>query len=207
MKTLGVLAQKGGVGKTTLALHWAVMAHQLGESVAIIDTDTQGSAASWGRRRKSEEPVVLEASESNLGEALDACQGAGITLSLIDTMPRIERPSVQAARKANLVVIPCGPTVLDIEAIGGTIAIAERVGVPALIVLNQCRHSSRVNDKAAHILQEYGLPICPSYIMRRAVLEDSFVDGSAVNEVEPMGKAAAEIEASWTWISEYLHRS
>ncbi len=207
MKTLGVLAQKGGVGKTTLTLHWAVAAHLRGEKVAVIDTDTQGSAASWGRRRATEEPAVLEATEGNLGDALAACKGAGMTLSLIDTMPRIESPSVEAARKADLVVIPCGPTVLDIEAIGGTIAIAERVGVPALIVLNQCRHSSGVNDKAAEILREYGLPICPSYIMRRAVLEDAFVDGSAVNEVEPSGKATAEIEASWGWISEHLNGS
>ena len=204
MQVIGVLSQKGGAGKTTLALHWAVMAMEATSptAVAVIDTDSQRSAAEWGERRASETPAVLEANESNLEQAIDACRDAGMKWVIVDSMPRVESPSVKVARLADLVVIPCGPTVLDISAIGATIAITERVKVPAVIVMNQCRHSSTINERAAQVLADYGLPICPTFVMRRAALEDAFVDGSAVTEIEPKGKGAAEIRESWTWIQQ-----
>lgn len=206
MKTIGVLSQKGGAGKTTLALHWAVLAAEDSDAVAVIDTDSQRSAAEWGVRRKTESPAVLEANESNLDQAVDACRAAGMEWVIVDSMPRIESPSVKVARIADLVVIPCGPTVLDISAIRATIDIISRVGTPTVIVLNQCRHSSNINEKAAAVLADYGLPICPTFVMRRAALEDAFVDGSAVSEIEPNGKGAAEIRATWDWIRDQVAR-
>ncbi len=206
MQTIGMLAQKGGVGKTTLALHWAVCAQQSGSSAAIIDADTQGSAASWGRRRQHDTPAVLEVDPhgQELSQAIEACRNGGIAFTFIDTMPRIEAPSAQAARLSDLVVIPCGPTVLDIEAIGATIDIAQGVGARPVIVLNQCRHSSGINDQAAETLSDYGLPVCPVHIKRRAALEDAFIDGRAVNEVEPSGRATDEIRRSWLWLQDQL---
>jgi chromosome partitioning protein len=201
-----VLAQKGGAGKTTLTLHWAVAAERRHKPVAVIDTDTQASAAAWYRRRTQETPQVLQAGEDNVRDAVAACERAGVRLALIDTMPRVEKPSAEAARVADLVVIPCGPSVIDIEAIGATIGIVERVGKRAVIVLNQGRPGSSINAQAEKALSGYGLPICPVHIMRRASLADAFTDGRAVMELEPGGKAAAEILASWSWIEKQLKR-
>jgi len=207
MQIVSVLAQKGGTGKTTLALHWAVAeCLRYGSRVAVLDIDPQGSAAAWGRRRQAEAPQLLQAPPDQLGEAVAATRAAGFDVLFIDTMPHVERAAADAARAADLVVIPCGASVLDIEAIGATVAIVQGVGRTPVIVINQGRPGSQVHAKAAQVLSGYGAPICPTAIMRRAVLADAFNDGRAVLEIEPEGKAAAEISATWDWIRKQLLR-
>ena len=201
MRVISLLAQKGGVGKTTLTLHWAVEAHkhQYGR-IAVIDMDQQESATRWYERRRQDYPLLLKANEDTIDRAVDACRAAGIDWVFIDTMPRVKGSSVAAARVADLSVIPCGPSVLDIEAIGRTIAITVAVRTPAVIVINRGRHSSGINAEARTVLERYDLPVCPTLVMRRAALEDAFIDGRAVTELKPNSKAAAEITASWRWI-------
>ena len=205
MRVISVLAQKGGTGKTTLALHWAVAEGlRYGSRVAVLDIDPQGSAASWGRRRQAEAPQLLQATPDKLAQAVAATRAAGFEMLFIDTMPHVERAAADAARAADLVVIPCGASVLDIEAVGATVAIAQGVGRSPVVVVNQGRPGSQVHAKAAQVLSGYGAPVCPVAIMRRAVLADAFNDGRAVLEIEPAGKAAAEIVNSWEWIREQL---
>lgn len=205
MKVISLLAQKGGVGKTTLTLHWAVEAQRQGFGrVAVIDTDKQRSASKWALRRDRESPVMLEASEETIREAVKACRANGFDLVFIDTMPRVEASSAEAARVSDLAVIPCGPSPLDIEAIGDTIAIINRLRKPGVVVVNQGRHSSNINAAATDVLAGYDLPVCPVTIMRRAALEDAFIDGRAVAELDPASKAAEEITESWAWIAQQL---
>lgn len=207
LRTVAILAQKGGAGKTTLTLHWAVAAEAKHRKVAVLDTDPQGSATAWAERRLElgkSSPAVFKAQDRNLPELIAACAADGYDLVLIDTMPRVERPSVDAARVADLVVIPCGPSIIDIEAIGATIAITTRLQTPAVVVLNQGRPGSSINTQAAQLLSGYGLPLCPTTIMRRASLADAFNDGRAVMELEPGGKGSQEICASWDWIAQKL---
>jgi chromosome partitioning protein len=125
-------------------------------------------------------------------------------LVLIDTMPRVEKPCVEAAKVAQLGVIPCGPSPVDMEAIGATISIIRREKIPGCIVLNQGRPGSPINEKAAKVLAQYGLPVCPVHIMRRAALADAFIDGRAVVELEPQSKGAEEVAKSWKWITRRL---
>ncbi len=205
--TVAVLAQKGGAGKTTLSLHWAVAAEARGRRVAVLDTDPQASASAWAQRRLGlgrTSPAVFQARDANLEELVRACWAEGYDLILIDTMPRVERPSVDAAKVADLAVIPCGPSIIDIEAIAATIAITTRVRTPAAIVLNQGRPGSSINAQAHDLLSGYGLPLCPITVMRRAALADAFNDGRAVMELEPEGKGALEIRTTWDWIDDTL---
>lgn len=205
MKIISLLAQKGGVGKTTLTLHWAVEAERQGFGhVAVIDMDKQQSAIKWALRRQQEAPVMLQADENNIPQAIEACKANGFDLVLVDTMPRIESSSAEAARMADLSIIPCGPSPLDIEAIGDTIGIINRLNRRGVVVINQGRHSSGINNTAAEVLKDYELPVCPVVVMRRAALEDAFIDGRAVAELEPNGKAAQEITESWNWIAQQL---
>jgi chromosome partitioning protein len=204
MKTIGVLARKGGAGKSTLTLHWAVEAERQGkERVGVIDIDPQQTSVKWSKRRLSlgkNTPAMLTATADNLQAALKACKADGMTLVLIDTPPHVEAPCHEAARLADFVIIPCGPTAPDLEAIGATIYVLKETKTLGAIVLNQGRPGSNVNTKAMTVLKQYGLPVCTVPIMRRAALADAFTDGRAVAELEPSGKAASEITRSWSWI-------
>ena len=208
MDVISVLAQKGGAGKTTLTLHWAVEAERRGQRVAVIDMDTQESSVAWSKRRQQlrhlETPIMLRANEHNLHEVLAACEAEGLDLVLIDTMPRVEKPCVEAAKAAHLSVVPCGPSPVDMEAIQATIDIIRREQATGCIVLNQGRPGSGINEKALGILAQYGLPVCPDYVTRRAALADAFIDGRAVVELDPGSKAAMEITHTWQWIAKQL---
>ena len=207
MKTIGILARKGGAGKSTLTLHWAVEAERQRRRVAVIDIDPQQTSVKWSKRRLQQlgkqTPAMLVAMASNLQEALEACEANGLALVLIDTPPHVEAPCREAARLADLVVIPCGPSAPDLEAISATIHVLQETKTPGVIVLNQGRPGSSINDKAMAVLTQYGLPVCPVPIIRRAALADAFTDGRAVVELEPDGKAADEITRSWAWIMKH----
>jgi chromosome partitioning protein len=181
-----------------------VEAERLGKGrSAVIDIDPQQTSVKWSKRRiqlGKQTPAMLVATASDLQEALDVCQASGMTVVLIDTPPHVEAPCREAAQLADLVVIPCGPTAPDLEAIGATIHVLQETKTPGVIILNQGRPGSSINQKAMAVLKQYGLPVCPIPVIRRAALSDAFTDGRAVVELEPNGKAASEITRSWTWI-------
>lgn len=210
MHVIGLLAQKGGVGKTTFALHFAVEAQRGGSSVVVVDADIQQSAAKWAKVRDADEPKVVLAQaaggEHPLAHILDLCREDARRYVFVDTMPRVEANALEVAKLATFAVVPCAPHKLDIEALTPTVDLIARVGLPACIVLNNCRPGSNVNAKAMRLLEDYGLPVCPALIYRRAVLADAFNDGRAVVEVEPSGKAAQEVTAAWRWITKQMER-
>ena len=209
MNVIGILAQKGGVGKTHLGTNWAVEAERAGAgSVAVLDLDPQGTAASWSRRRLSyqdkDTPIMLRANVGELEDVLQACRREEVELLFIDTNPGVEGPVTATAEVADLAIIPAGPSIADMESIGPTVAVVRNARLPGCIVLNQGRPGSPINREAAATLEGYELPVCPTLIMRRAAIMDAFVDGRAACELEPRGKAAGEITASWKWIAEQL---
>ena len=207
MHIVCLAATKGGVGKTTLTVHWAVEATRYLKHVAIVDMDIQESSVRWYQRRRADFPTVFRADASSLPIVLDACHTEKVDLVLIDTEPRVAQSSFLAAQKADLVVVPCGISALDIEAVGGSIDIAQSVQTPCCVVITRGRHSSFINDQAFAVLQQYEVPVCPVYVMRRALLEDACIDGRTAGEIAPRSKAAHEITASWRWVyQQLLHR-
>lgn len=209
MHVVGLFAQKGGAGKTTLTLHFAVEAQRKGASVVVVDADIQQSAAKWAEVRDADEPRVVRAQPAGdvpLAQVLNLCREDARRYVFVDTMPRVEASALEVAKLATFAVLPTAPHKLDIEALTPTVDLIRRVGLPACIVLNNCRHGSSVNAEAVRVLSAYGLPVCPALIFRRAVLADAFNDGRAVVEVEPNGKAAEEITAAWRWITKQMER-
>jgi chromosome partitioning protein len=207
VRTVAIVARKGGVGKSTLAIHLAVAALGGGRPVALVDLDPQRSAGEWWRARAAAVPVLVEPEPSALPAVLDAARADGFGWCIVDTAPHSDVGTVTAARLADLALIPTRPGILDLRAIGATVEAVKALGTPAAIVLNHCPPargfgSAGLVSEARTALAVYGLPVCSVTITQRAALAHALITGQAVGEFEPDGKAAAEINALWRWIEE-----
>jgi chromosome partitioning protein len=205
MKTIALLSQKGGTGKTTLTLHLAVAAERRGQSVAVIDLDPQASSAGWKDSRAGESPVVVPIPHSRLPQALETAKAAGATLALIDTAPHSEGAAMAAARAADLVLIPCRAGILDLRAIGTTAEVVKLTGKVAFVVLNAVppRATNMLAD-AREAVTVHGLEVAPMAIQQRAAFAHALIAGQTAEEYEPEGKAAEEVAALYQWIAAKL---
>lgn len=205
MKTLAILSQKGGAGKTTLAINLAVAADKATRGkAALIDLDPQASAASWGDSRQADTPPVVSAQASRLGPCLEAAKEAGAKFVIIDTAPHSESTSLAAARAADLVIIPCRAAILDLRAINTTIDLAKLAGTPAAVVLNAVPPRGSITEEAAAAVAGYETTLAPIRITQRAAFVHSLTLGKSIQEYEPTGKGADEIKQLYKWICKQI---
>ena len=90
MFVVSLLSQKGGTGKSTLAIQLAVAALLDGHTVIIIDLDPQESAVMWGQIRGDAPPIVVSATKTELPRLLKTAEKNGVTLAILDTPPKVE---------------------------------------------------------------------------------------------------------------------
>ncbi|BBE74928.1 ParA family partition ATPase [Oharaeibacter diazotrophicus] len=199
MKTVAVLSQKGGVGKTTTALHLAVAAFLDGKQVAVVDLDPQASARKWADKRTLDGPEVIGDHAERLPQLADAARANGADLLVIDTAPNADRASLIAAKAADLILIPCRPAAFDLDAIGATRDLAEIARKPAFIVLSAAPVRSAVTEEARRGLEGQGAKVAPPVIFQRVAYSHAVIDGRTAMEFEPDGKAAEEIRDFYTW--------
>jgi chromosome partitioning protein len=209
MKTLSLIAQKGGTGKTTLGIHLAVQAMADGLNVLLVDVDPQASASTWWQRRASEAPALVRGDGGEIPMILDQARERGFELVLIDTAPHSSAQATACARASDAVYIPTRPAILDLDAIGATTELTTAVETPARIVLNACPPPTRSGEprivaEARDALRGYGVPVCEVAISQRAAFAHALIDGRAVSEFEAHGKAVAEIAALWRTVREDL---
>ncbi len=202
MKTLALLSQKGGSGKSTLTVHLGVIAQAAGLRTVILDLDPQRSAAGWWETRTVQTPEMVETEPSELQAVLDAARADGVGLCVVDTRPSAGADAATAAALADLVLIPTRPAIFDLKAIGATVDIVLAAHVRAFIVLNGTPASRGFGEAsttadARRALADYGLPVAPISIGLRATLAHALVDGRAVNEFDPASKAAQEMTKLW----------
>ncbi len=206
MQTICLLAQKGGTGKTTLCLHLAVLANELGHDAVVIDIDPQSSASAWRRRRQADWPEVIRGRAKDLASTLNTLEQQGRELVLIDTAPHSSDDAAKAVKFSDLVLIASRPAILDLEAIGESVKIVKREKAHAAVVLNACppphfSGETAIVREAREALEAYGLPVSPVSISQRAAFSHALIDGHAVTEYERKSKAAAEIRNLWDWIA------
>ena len=209
MRTLALLAQKGGAGKSTLALHLAVLAQQEGLRTLLVDLDPQRSTAAWWRARTAETPELVETDPDSLAAVIEAAHGDGVQLVVVDTRPSAERDAVTVARLASLSLIPTRPSILDLRAIGATAELVRETRRPGGIVLNACPPGrggmdASIVSEARTGLRDYGLPVVPVASHQRADLAHALIDGRAVSEFAPTGKATMELRQLWRWAKENM---
>jgi chromosome partitioning protein len=181
MRVLTLLSQKGGTGKTTIALHLAVAAERDGKPLAVIDLDPQQSAALWGDTRASETPVVVSAQAARLPQVLDT------------------------ARAADFCLIPCRAAILDLKAIGTSIDVARLAKTPFAVLLNAVPPRGTLSTEAADVVRGYGVELVPVCLVHRAAYVHALTSGQTAQEYEPKGKAAEEITQLYTWLCKYVY--
>ena len=209
MQSIAVISQKGGAGKTTLAVHLATEASR-SRVALILDTDPQATASRWGEWRGGGEPEVIDCgAPSLLAGKLAKAADLGAEVAVIDTPPHADAMARQAARLADLILIPCRPRAFDLAAIEATAELVKSSRKPAFVVFNAGppRGPLIYREAAELIADGFGLPIAPVILPERAAFHHSAAAGRTAPEHDIDGKAAGEIRALWRWTCEQLGTS
>ena len=195
--------QKGGVGKTTLALHVAGAWATRGKRVVVIDTDPQGSALDWSEQRAREGlPRLLGV----LGLARDTLHieapeiARDVNHVLIDGSSRSAALMRSAMLAADVAVIPAQPSPFDGWASAEMLRLLQeaRTFRPQLIawfVLNRCGARTVLTRETAEALANHEPPLLASRVGQRVVFADAARTGRLVSEVQRSARAAREITA------------
>ena len=207
MKTsvVAILSQKGGAGKTTIAIHLAVAAENAGISTVIIDLDPQTSASAWKDIRGEDAPHVVSAqAAARLTQMIETARSAKAGLVILDTAPHSESTALAAARASDLVLIPCRPAIFDLHAIKNTIDIAQISKKPAALVFNAVPVQGTAQQEAIAALAEVKIDISPHHLCQRAAYQHAVAAGQSAQEYQPNGKAAEEIAQLYLWMQNQL---
>lgn len=204
-KTLVVADQKGGVGKTTLALDLAVEAESDGKTCAVFDLDPQASAAFWKDTREAQSPAVISLPPARLSQALSAASETGCDLAIIDTPPFAKDIAFEAIQHADFILIPTKPAVFDVMAVTKTLELARLYNKPAGVVLTFCPVRGKEIDDTEEALRGMGAEIIPVRIHNLIAYSRAQQTGLAAQEFEPGGKAALEIRQLYKYIRMRLY--
>jgi chromosome partitioning protein len=212
VRTLAVLSQKGGTGKTTLAVHLAVAAWASQRRVLIADLDPQRSASEWRKTRAGPGPGLIESKPGALFVAQQASERAGVNLMVLDTRPAADSDTAEAIRCADLCLIVLRPSFFDLKATARMVDMTRAMGKTAAFVLNQAppRRGERESPAVLETvegLRPFGLPIAPVGLRARAAYQSSVAKGLTAQEAAPASTAAREIALMWGYVETALFAS
>jgi chromosome partitioning protein len=177
----------------------------------LIDRDPQETTTKWWQRRQSLQPTprrpdLLDLDGTTLTGAAVMLRKRDKGVAFVDTRPAVSEPEAEAARVADMVIVPVRPSPDDLEAVGETLKILRRLDKRVVLVVNAAKNEVRARDARA-ALSRYPVPVCPTHIADRAVYLDASLEGRGVGEMR--GSAArdahAELLKLWTWIQEAAH--
>jgi chromosome partitioning protein len=206
MKIVAVIGQKGGTGKTTTAENLAVVAAMQGATVALIDLDSQPTATTWGDRREGENPAVVSAQVARLRQVLEAAKSQKTSLVVLDTPPRTSEAMLEAAKVADLVLVPVRPLINDMETLPALRQVVTFAGSPpAFVLINGAGVQGNRHLEAQAAAEAMGFQVCPVVLHQRNAYGDAPGAGKGVTEYEPDGKAAQEIQALYGFVRKQLN--
>ena len=196
-KVITIAQQKGGSGKTTLAVNLAAEYLRRGMTVALLDTDPQGSLGRWFMtRRERLGEAGLEFSTSSAWGVSYECEKLKKTVDLVivDTPPKVDADLRPALREADLVLIPVAASHVDLWATDGVLDLAGRERKAAWIVLNRTRAGTRLGEEVAAAAAELTAGVVEAKLAARVVYAETL--GQGLGAVEAGHRAArAEVAA------------
>jgi chromosome partitioning protein len=195
---LGLLNQKGGVGKTTLAVHIADALSRKNKRVLLVDADPQGSALDWAASRKGE-PLfpVAGLPKSSIHKELPAL-AKGYETVIIDGPPRVYDVARSAIMACDLILIPVQPSPYDVWAAKDIVDLMHEASIykpnlKAAFVINRKIVNTALGRDVADALAEYPFPVLKTSICQRIALAESAAQGQTVFETSPDNLAAKEM--------------
>lgn len=200
MKIIAVLNEKGGCGKTTISTNLACGLHKKGHSVALVDTDPQGSASIW-YEQANEDADMPPVFRMNGGRALSNLKKtmSGYDITIIDGAGSLSEVSVGAIKSADIVLIPIQPSVYDVwgsENVVDLIQARQDVteGTPqARFIVSKVRNTTNLTGELKQALNEMGIDILGSSTTELVDYRRSAELGQSVFDYEPNGQASKEM--------------
>ena len=191
LRTLAVIARKGGAGKTTVAIHLAIGAFLRGRKTLLADMDAQKSALDVLRARRRPGPDRVDCTGSKLFAQKNGASRQGYDELIVDTAAGEEDEMASAITLADLSILVVRPTFLDIASAAQTSQIIQRLRRPAIILVNQAQSPRSGVElpaiaRALEALQLLKLPICTTIIRNRTIYQTAMDKGFSAEESEDL---------------------
>lgn len=197
---IAVVNQKGGAGKTTIAVNLAAALAAEGRRILLVDADPQQTAQDWAAIRPCAPSfrVVGLAKPVLHREVPRWVADHDFDAVIIDGAPRNNEVSRSAIEAADLVLIPVQPSGADFWASRDTVNLvketqASKPTQKSTFVISRKINRSVLGRDIANGLAEFGLPILRAATMQRVIYAETLTAGSTVIEQQPRGAAAQEI--------------
>ncbi len=203
MQIIAVASQKGGSGKSTIAIHLAALAVAKGRKTLLADMDRHSQTSTeWGKQRKNSKPLVAPVPLNKLSEMLSQAKEKNFDTVILDLPPYVDDVVKLVTEKADITLVPCRPSFADLRTLP---RVLKQIHKPYYVILNACapgysgQEGSKTNE-ARRVLIKNNIPVCPVSISQRVAFTDALNGGEAVNEFEPSSKASFEIEKLLAWL-------
>jgi len=208
MTNIAIIARKGGSGKTTAAVSFAIAAHLRGHKTLLVDTDPQGSSSEVLKAREGEGPGILRATGAELRDISARARADSVGAMIIDTPAAVEDEIAHAIALSQLSILVIRPTFLDIAASIQTAQILRTLRKPGLILLSQAPVARGGIEppavkKALEALRLMRLPVMPNILRSRAVYQTALAFGQSAEEQAPGTAAAQDLAACWDYIERF----